>query len=150
MMLASLGVAALLAAGGVAGAPAEPPLYETRWVAGSVVDGSSVLRLPAEPEVYLSLTADGQLTGYDGCNWFGGEVTVRGRTIEIGSVTTTLRLCVGEGVHDTEVMSVLRDRVTYRIRGGHLRLTNDEGSTLVLHPDTTPQPEDDVSLGTLP
>src|ERR1700730_1586967 len=51
--------------------------------------------LPLQTKIFIQFKADGQLTGYGGCNRFFAPYTTSGNTIEIGLLASTRKGCPG-------------------------------------------------------
>lgn len=103
------GIAALVAALAVAGcssgaAATQPPnLNGTNWrvveIAGEPTFGSN------PPTISFR---NGRIRGDSGCNTFTADVTVDQTTIDVGSISSTLRLCEGAvGATETLFMRAL-------------------------------------------
>ena len=122
------GIAALVAALAVAGcssgaAATQPPnLNGTNWrvveIAGEPTFGSN------PPTISFR---NGRIRGDSGCNTFTADVTLDQMTIDVGSISSTLRLCEGEvGATETLFMRALI---------GASALSFDEKGNLVLAGD---------------
>jgi putative lipoprotein len=122
------GVAALVAALAVAGcssgaAATQPPnLNGTNWrvveIAGEPTFGSN------PPTISFR---NGRIRGDSGCNTFTADVTLDQTTIDVGSISSTLRLCEGAvGATETLFMRALI---------GATALSFDEKGNLVIAGD---------------
>ena len=122
------GIAALVAALAVAGcssgaAATQPPnLNGTNWrvveIAGEPTFGSN------PPTISFR---NGRIRGDSGCNTFTADVTVDQTTIDVGSISSTLRLCEGAvGATETLFMRALI---------GATALSFDEKGNLVIAGD---------------
>ena len=117
-------VAALAVAGCSSGAAATQPtnLNGTNWrvveIAGEPTFGSN------PPTISFR---NGRIRGDSGCNTFTADVTLDQMTIDVGSISSTLRLCEGEvGATETLFMRALI---------GASALSFDEKGNLVLAGD---------------
>jgi heat shock protein HslJ len=105
-----------------AGATQPPSLHGTTWrvveIAGEPTFGSN------PPTLKFS---DGRLRGDSGCNTFTADVTLDQMNIDVGSISSTLRLCEGDvGTTETSFMRALI---------GATALSFDEKGNLVLAGD---------------
>ena len=98
-------VAALAVAGCSSGDAATPPpnLNGTVWrvveIAGEPTFGSN------PPTISFR---NGRIRGDSGCNTFSADVTLEQMTIDVGSISSTLRLCEGDvGATETMFMRAL-------------------------------------------
>lgn len=64
-----------------------PPLAGTAWTLQSGVDA------PADAVPTLTLTEDGQASGFGGCNSFGGGYELDGDSISFGPLASTQMAC---------------------------------------------------------
>lgn len=76
---------------------------------------------------------DGQVSGNASCNSFGGEYRARAGKIEFGEMFWTLMACLDNGVMDQEqiYMRMLGGAAAYELVDGQLRITTQQGETLV-------------------
>ena len=98
-------VAALAVTGCSSGDAATPPpnLNGTQWrvveIAGEPTFGSN------PPTISFR---NGRIRGDSGCNTFSADVTLEQMTIDVGSISSTLRLCEGDvGATETMFMRAL-------------------------------------------
>jgi len=98
-------VTALAVAGCSSGDAATPPpnLNGTQWrvveIAGEPTFGSN------PPTISFR---NGRIRGDSGCNTFSADVTLEQMTIDVGSISSTLRLCEGDvGATETMFMRAL-------------------------------------------
>jgi heat shock protein HslJ len=124
----SAGLAAVFAALAVAGcssgdeATPPPNLNGTQWrvveIAGEPTFGGN------PPTISFR---NGRIRGDSGCNTFTADVTLDQMTIDVGSISSTLRLCEGDvGTTETQFMRALI---------GATALSFDEKGNLVLNGD---------------
>lgn len=100
------------------------PLRGPKWVLDTIIDGDVASSVPAGVRAYLkfSRTTAG---GYDGCNDFGGRLTVRGSKLQVKDIATTLKACTDDATTEVEraMSDVLTSKhLTYRIEAGRLTL----------------------------
>jgi heat shock protein HslJ len=104
-----------------------------RWVLAEVQAQGGPVKAPADPEAYLEITEDGDVTGSTGCNGFGGSAEVGDQTITFQPLIATKRGCSGDlGKLDSAMLSVLHGEVTAEVAGGTLTITDEEGEVLTL------------------
>jgi heat shock protein HslJ len=108
-------------------------LVGTKWTVETLVSSGIASSVPAGTAAFLTLTADGKVTGSTGCNSFGGLATVEGNKITFGDLVMTKMACDGgAGALEASVLLVLEQPVTYRIDGAKLILDAPDGSGLHL------------------
>ena len=76
------------------------------------------------------------LGGYGGCNWYGGDFTLTGTTLEVEPMTQTLRACIDpEGATEQEsaYLQLVKQAVRFQRAGDTLRLFDREGAVLVVY-----------------
>ncbi len=79
----------------------------------------------------LKFEADGKVAGFGGCNSFFGSFTLDGRTIKIGDVGTTRKLCE-EGMElENAYLKVLGIEVRALFSDSKLILTGDGGNQMI-------------------
>ena len=118
-------------------AAAAPGLIGTLWVATGVNNGrggvvSSVALETAR--VTATFADDGRITGFGGCNGFGGSYTLDGGSMQIGPVTATRKACIEpEGVGDIEswYFAALERVATWSIGEDRLQLRDADGALQV-------------------
>ena len=79
---------------------------------------------------------DGGVKGNSGCNSFGGEYKMRGSSIELSQMFSTMMACVENDRMEQETlyMQMLSDVDQYALTNGQLILTTKNGQTLVFVP----------------
>lgn len=109
-------------------------LAGSRWVLQRL--GSDAL--PAAPLVTLDFSADGRISGSDGCNRYGGSVTVDGDTIRIGrDLAGTLMACPGAiEARSRAYRDALRDAARFSVDNGRLSLQDESRQTLAVFAPT--------------
>lgn len=112
-------------------------LTGTTWVATGINNGRggvvSSLALEAA-RVTAMFAGDGRITGFGGCNGFGGSYTVDGSSMRIGPVTATQKACFEpEGVGELEgwYFAALERVATWSVREDRLELRDGEGALQV-------------------
>lgn len=72
----------------------------------------------------LSFGADGQVSGYGGCNQFSGPYTQSGSSLTIGPLASTKRACVDPALNtqETAYFQALQSTTRYSIDGRELVL----------------------------
>lgn len=118
-------------------APAAPGLVGTRWMATGINNGragviSSVTLEAAR--ITATFDDDGRITGFGGCNGFGGSYTLDGGSMHIGPVTATRKACIEpEGVGELEgwYFAALERVATWSIRDDRLQLRDRDGALQV-------------------
>ena len=118
-------------------AASAPGLVGTTWVATGINDGrggvvSSVTLEAAR--VTATFADDGRITGFGGCNGFGGSYTVDGGSIQIGPVTATRMACIEpEGVGELEgwYFAAVERVAAWSIREDRLQLRDGDGALQV-------------------
>ena len=86
----------------------------------------------------LSLGADGQATGFSGCNRFTGGYKSDGRsTLQFGDLAATARACVGPGMAiESAYLKALGSVKRMQIVGSKLELLDEDGTQLLKYSRT--------------
>ena len=114
-----------------------PGLVGTTWVAAGINNGrGGVVSSVALEAAHVTATFadDGFITGFGGCNGFGGSYTLDGDSMQIGPLTANLKACVEpEGISELEgwYFAALERVATWSIRGDRLQLRDGEGALQV-------------------
>ncbi len=105
-------------------------LVGPRWRVESLIAGDAVSSIPGDAEAYLMFSADGRLTGYTGCNQFGGAYAATAGSITFGQVAMTKKACFGGANLLESAVTVLFDGrpVPYRIDADQMTLTYANGT----------------------
>jgi heat shock protein HslJ len=122
----------LLAAGlllAACGRASTADLEVSHWVLIEM-NGAEVI---AEGEQELTLSfEDGQVSGYSGCNQFGGEYSanMENGSLEIGPLTSTLMACMDDDLmaREGEYLGALQAAESYMQDGDILVITTTDGS----------------------
>ncbi len=100
------------------------PLVGTKWIATTIIDGDAASSLPEGVEVTLEFV-DARVQGRFGCNSGGGDYSVDGSTLTVGSLMTTKMACdEPQATIESHVLSVLDGDVEFTIEAASLMLTN--------------------------
>ncbi len=111
------------------GSPAMQGLTLTGdWDIHQIGDASVTLDRP-----YRLNFADGQMTGFAGCNRIFGGYAMENGTLTFGSIGATRMACAGQGGADERrVLNIIRDPLTYRfISADSVIVANAEGGFIL-------------------
>lgn len=97
------------------------PLEGTRWVVDTVVTGDTASNTAGMENAYL-VFEDGAVSGFTGCNSFGGPATVDGDTITLGAIRVTQMFCEETEGLERHILDVLTGAVRYTIDADRLVL----------------------------
>ena len=106
-------------------------LNETEWVLTSLNSGSHV------EESRITLTfAEGMVTGFAGCNRYGGEYTMADDgTLTIPEIANNEQLCLmpkGVMPQETAYIEALLDAAAYRVMDDRLEIDDATGETILV------------------
>ncbi|GAC56041.1 hypothetical protein GOHSU_02_01880 [Gordonia hirsuta DSM 44140 = NBRC 16056] len=107
-------------------------LVGTDWTVQSIVHAQGIesSRVIEDIRPRLTLSADGTVAGFAGCNDFHGDAVINGDKIEFRGISGTRKMCDEEITRvEKNVMDTLRGTVSYTIEGKALTLTNDADPT---------------------
>ena len=109
----------------------DPDLNETEWVLTSLNSGSPV------EESRITLTfAEGSVSGFTGCNYYGDEYTMADEgTLTIPEIAITERLCLmpkGVMPQETAYIEALSDAAAYRVMDDRLEIDDAAGETILV------------------
>jgi heat shock protein HslJ len=127
LLLVLLGafLAAVAGCGGDDSQPAGPPLEGTAWTLQSGVDA------PADAVPTLTLSQDGQASGFAGCNTFSGGYEVSGDTITLGPLASTQMACPdSQMAAETSYFKALEAVDTWSIQDSQLVLSDGDEERL--------------------
>lgn len=95
--------------------------------------GDAAAPTPALPGVDTSISfEEGQFGGTVGCNSFGGDYTLNGDQMSIGSVISTMMFCDQTSAQESAVLSILSDQnMTITQSGNLLTLSSADGKSIV-------------------
>jgi heat shock protein HslJ len=103
------------------------------WTVVEVNDGAqTVAAVPPEPILTVTFGSDGSVSGFGGCNQFGGPYVSAGDTIGIGPLQATMMAC-GDSVDTVEqqLMVALQASTAWALQGDTLELRDDSGALQV-------------------
>jgi heat shock protein HslJ len=105
-------------------------LANTRWSLVSI-NGQAPI---AGRALTLNFQSSNQLTGDSGCNGYGGQYQVRGKTIAVSQLVSTLRACAEQLLNDQEAtfQKALSDAAQFSLQGGQLTLKNASGGEVLV------------------
>lgn len=112
-------------------------LIGTRWVATGINNGrGGVVSSVALEAAHVTATFadDGRITGFGGCNGFGGSYALDGGSVRIGPVTATRKACIdpeGSGELEGWYFAALERVATWSIREDRLQLRDGDGALQV-------------------
>jgi heat shock protein HslJ len=105
----------------------KPPSIEGQWKLVSYNQTGAV------PDVETSIEfKDGQMSGDVGCNSFGGEYTVSGKTIKFGPVMSTMMFCDAVADQESSTLTVLQKDATFILNGDRLTITSADGNAFII------------------
>jgi heat shock protein HslJ len=103
------------------------------WTVVEVNDGAqAVSAVPSEPVLTVTFGSDGSVSGFGGCNQFGGPYVSAEDTIGIGPLNAT-RMACGDTVDSVEqqLMAALQASTAWTLKGATLELRDDSGALQV-------------------
>jgi len=89
-----------------------------------------------------------KITGYSGCNSYGGAYTVKGDALQLGEIAMTQMACLEDGVMDQEraYMEALSNVTKFRLDNDRLELLDASGAALLVYARMEPFTGDPVAL----
>ena len=95
--------------------------------------GDAAAPTPALPGVDTSISfEEGQFGGTVGCNSFGGDYTLSGNQMSIGSVISTMMFCDQTSAQESAVLNILSDQtMTITQSGNLLTFSSADGKSIV-------------------
>ena len=100
-------------------APALPELGDTQWLG----DGT--------PPTQLRFDANGQASGFGGCNRFSGRWRIDGGQLRLGPLAATRMMCLTPGgEQEGPFLASLEATRSARLEGGRLLLLDAQGQVL--------------------
>ena len=106
----------------------DDPLDDTSWV---LIAFSGVK--PIDGTKITAEFKDGEVRGSAGCNSYFGSYKIKGNSIEMSEIGSTLMACLEpEGIMDQEQLftSFLSDAQEYRLDDGQLQIFHSDGEVL--------------------
>ena len=100
--------------------PVGKGLKGTTWILSSF-PGAKMETLKKPSTLHFSAT-DNKMNGFSGCNGFGGQYTVEGTTLKMGSILGTLKACMLGSQTEKTLYNVLNNTDHYKISVGKLIL----------------------------
>ena len=96
--------------------------------------GPAASQTPAASDVDTSIEfLDGKLNGNVGCNGFGGDYEVKGDTLTLGPIMSTMMFCEGPvGDQETGTLTMLKDSAKFVLDGDKLTITSADGSAVIV------------------
>ena len=96
--------------------------------------GSASSQTPAAADVDTSIEfLDGKLSGNVGCNGFGGDYEVKGDTLTLGPVMSTMMFCEGPvGNQEMGSLAVLKESAKFVLDGDTLTITSADGNSMIV------------------
>jgi heat shock protein HslJ len=106
--------------------PVVPPsdIENVTWVLESYREsGNLMIFMIFRCSAFNAKFEGGRVSGYAGCNWYGGDYELKGNNLSITRLLSTERWC-GELINklEQEYLTALRDAESYEIEGGKLRI----------------------------
>jgi heat shock protein HslJ len=121
---------------GSSSTPAENQLTATSWVLAGYTGTAAGRSSAALPGLRLQFK-DGRIWGDDGCNSFGGPVTISGDQLTFGELASTAMGCAKQA----PLSRYLTGTVTWRVSHDRLVITKDGVGTLNYQPQRSGGPE---------
>lgn len=82
-------------------------------------------------ELHMTLRGDDQVSGYSGCNYFTGSVTVTGDGIAFGPIASTRRMCANAMQQEDAFLQALENAARFAIEGEGLAIENAGGEVIM-------------------
>ncbi|HOT90911.1 MAG TPA: META domain-containing protein [Anaerolineae bacterium] len=78
---------------------------------------------------------DDKITGYSGCNSYGGTYTAKNTTLQLGEIAVTLMACLDDGVmmQEQAYLKALSSVARFRLDGDRLELLDASGAPLLTY-----------------
>ena len=133
MRLIAIGTVVILAMiGCTTSAGGEEELVGRVWTLESIEGFTSFPSDVATPTIRFA--PDGLLSGNTGCNGFSGPYELRGDSILFGTLVSTRRACVDEGMNRQEAayLGMLSEARTWRLAGDTLLIEGGRGAARFL------------------
>ena len=106
---------------------ANAPIVEKYWKLKTLEGKDVVMADNQEREIFFTLKAqDNRVTGFAGCNTISGEYTLEeGNRIRFDKMATTMMMCPGVDVNESEFLEIFELADNYTINGDILSLNVD-------------------------
>lgn len=101
----------------------DPAIIKISWKL-AVLEGRTIPSAPNQEEsIHFVLREDGKVTGFTGCNTFGGAYTLeKGNRIRFDQMLATMRACPDVEVDESEFLKVFELADNYTVNGDTLML----------------------------
>ena len=110
----------------------EPALSPHTWSATGINNGKGgVASLLVGSEVVVRFDEDNRISGNSGCNHFHGSYKINGKSLKIGPLAGTRKMCstpAGIMEQETNVLNALEQTAVFSIDGESLELRDDDGA----------------------
>lgn len=108
------------------------PLENTYWRAVTLAGQSVPAQEEARREAHLQFTAEGRVTGSDGCNRVMGTYALKGETITFGPIAGTKMACSDSAATERAFGDALARSARWTIVGSRLELSAASGPPLAV------------------
>lgn len=105
-------------------------LSDARWIL-TEIDGQPAPRGNADQVVHMTLTADGKIHGFSGCNQFMGTYRLDGDRLKIGPLASTRMACERGMELERQFLQALRGSVHFDISEQLLNVRNADGQVML-------------------
>jgi heat shock protein HslJ len=116
------------------------------------VPGLPAIPASKDAQARLMIDSKGRLTGTDGCNSLGAQVTINAKTINLGPVVSTEMACIdnipGRAAQIRRVDTVLAGTLEWSVNGDQLTLSRNGSAVLVYRAAPPPTTDPQVLTGT--
>jgi heat shock protein HslJ len=127
--------------------PSPPPATVGKWILTTMAAQNGTAPLQPTTEITLVFNADGNLTGYGGCNnYFASYVLTgilekSGHGINVGPLVSTKKYCNLTAQQETTYLQILQNIVAYSVNINQLTLTDKSENVLMFKvAQATPTP----------
>ncbi len=112
--------------------PQVPATLEGPWNVTMVNNGKqAVVTPPVGVSASISFHPDGTVSGFGGCNNFGGGYGVNGNNVTIGPLMATMMFCDTSSEFEAQLLAALENATTWSVTSGTLDLRDDSGAQQV-------------------
>lgn len=130
----------------------DPPAYgltDTRWCLTMISSpGAAPVKIDPALGMYAEFGADGRMSGFGGCNGFGGDYETAGAKITISNLFGTDRWCDQESRYEDLYMQGMMGATSYRISGSTLTIYYGGSGHLDFSACKRPDPPPPALVGT--
>lgn len=115
-------------------------LESTRWNLAYSWQGERFIQTLSNSAVTAEF-ANGRISGYGGCNGFGGTYTQEGENLTFGPLVRTLRACADDAVtaQESAYLQALEQVRSFKLERGVLQLKDGAGRTLLIFAQVRPE-----------